>query len=212
MKQQALIPAAAAALVTAFAAAPVSAHNTFTTMTAPAGYVQDLEMRVTHGCKGSPVNAVKIKIPDGVTRVTVNMVRDWKVETKMRKLPKPVPGEGGNMITETVDEIIWSAPKSVIPAMGTYEGFRFRANLPNTPGEMLFFKTINVCEKGDDPYVDLPKAALPAVGAADFGQKLIDFMAATPGPSPFLILEKPTKPQYPWGNATPAPRKVASAR
>ncbi len=193
----------------ALGAMPAVAHNTLTSMTAPAGYVQDLEMRVTHGCKGSPVNAVKIKIPDGVTRVTVNVVRDWKVETKMRKLPKPVPGEGGNMISETVDEIIWSAPKSVIPALGQYEGFKFRAHLPNTPGQMLFFKTINVCEKGDDPYVDLPKSPLPAVGAPDFGQKLIDFMAATPGPSPYLILEKPAKPQYPWGNATPTPRKVA---
>jgi uncharacterized protein YcnI len=202
---------ALAALATAFAAAPALAHNTFTSMVAPAGYVQDLEMRVTHGCKGSPVNAVKIKIPEGVTRVTVNMVRDWKVETKMRKLPKPVPGEGGTMITETVDEIIWSAPKSVIPALGTYEGFKFRANLPNTPGAILYFKTINVCEKGDDPYIDLPKTALPAVGAPDFGQKLIDFMAATPGPAPYLILEKPAKPQYPWGNATPTPRKVAAS-
>lgn len=210
MKRKVLVPAMAA-FATAFAAAPALAHNTFASMTAPAGYVQDLEMRVTHGCKGSPVNAVKIKIPEGVTRVTVNMVRDWKVETKMRKLPKPVPGEGGTMLTETVDEIIWSAPKSVIPALGTYEGFRFRASLPNTPGAILFFKTINVCEKGDDAYIDLPKTALPAVGAPDFGQKLIDFMAATPGPAPYLILEKPAKPQYPWGNATPTPRKVAGA-
>ncbi len=35
-------------------------------MYAPAGYVQDLEMRVTHGCKGSPVKEVNIKIPEGV--------------------------------------------------------------------------------------------------------------------------------------------------
>jgi len=199
--------AAAAAASAAALGAPALAHNTFSAMTAPAGYVQDLEMRVTHGCKGSPVNAVRIKIPEGVTRVTVNMVRDWKVDTKMRKLPKPVPGEGGSMMTETVDEIVWSQPKSVIPALGTYEGFRFRASLPNTPGAIVFFKTINLCEKGDDPYIDLPKTALPAVGAPDFGQKLIDFMAATPGPSPYLILEKPAKPQYPWGNATPTPRK-----
>jgi periplasmic copper chaperone A len=205
-----LVPATAV-LAVAFVAAPAAAHNTLTTMTAPAGYVQDLEMRVTHGCKGSPVNAVRIKIPESVTRVTVNMVRDWQVETKMRKLPKPVPGEGGTMITETVDEIVWSAPRSVIPALGTYEGFRFRAQLPNTPGAILFFRTINVCEKGDDPYVDLPKTPLPAVGAPDFGQKLIDFMAATPGPAPYLILEKPTRPQYPWGNATPTPRKGATA-
>ncbi len=206
-----MLAAATAAVTAVLVATPATAHNTFTSMVAPAGYVQDLEMRITHGCKGSPVNGVKIKIPEGVTRVSVNMVRDWKVETKMRKLPKPVPGEGGTMLTETVDEIIWSAPKSVIPALGTYEGFRFRASLPNTPGAIVFFKTINLCEKGDDPYIDLPKTALPAVGAPDFGQKLIDFMAATPGPAPYLILEKPSKPQYPWGNATPTPRKVAAA-
>lgn len=210
MKNQ-MFAAATAAVTAVLAIAPAAAHDTFTMMTAPAGYVQDLEMRVTHGCKGSPVNSVRIKIPEGVTRVTVNMVRDWKVETRMRKLPKPMPGEGGNMISETVDEIIWSAPKSVIPSLGTYEGFHFRAHLPNTPGEVLFFKTINGCEKGDDPYIDLPKTALPAVGAPDFGQKLIDFMAATPGPAPYLILEKPAKAQYPWGNATPTPRKVAAA-
>ena len=56
---------------------PAFAHNTFTTQYAPAGYVQDLEMRVTHGCKGSPVNSVRIKIPEGVYRVTVNNNRDW---------------------------------------------------------------------------------------------------------------------------------------
>jgi uncharacterized protein YcnI len=179
-------------------------------MTVPAGYIQDLEMRITHGCKDSPVNSVRIKIPEGVTRVSVNVVRDWKVETKMRKLPKPVPGEGGVMITETVDEIMWSAPKSVIPASGRYEGFRFRAQVPNTPGAMLFFKTINGCEKGDDPYVNLPKTPLPAVGAADFAQKLIDFMSETSGPAPYLILEKPAKPQYPWGNAKPASRDAGA--
>jgi uncharacterized protein YcnI len=210
MKNNASI-ALAAALTTALTAGPAISHNTFTAMTVPAGYIQDLEMRVTHGCKGSsPVNSVRVKIPEGVTRVSVNVARDWKVETKMRKLPKPVQGEGGVMITETVDEIIWSAPKSVIPASGSYEGFRFRAHLPNTPGAMLFFKTINGCEKGDDPYVDLPKTPLPAVGATDFGQKLIDFMSATSGPAPFLILEKPAKLQYPWGNAKPSPRDAGA--
>ena len=200
----------AAALTTALSAVPAISHNTFTTMTVPAGYMQDLEMRITHGCKGSPVNSVRIKIPEGVTRVSVNVVRDWKVETKMRKLPKPVQGEGGVTITETVDEIIWSAPKSVIPASGSYEGFRFRVQLPNTPGAMLFFKTINGCEKGDDPYIDMPKTPLPAVGAADFGQKLIDFMSATSGPAPYVILEKPAKLQYPWGNAKPASRDAGA--
>jgi uncharacterized protein YcnI len=200
------VAAAMAALLAGF---PASAHNTLTSMYAPAGYVQDLELRVTHGCKGSAVKQVSVKIPEGVLRVSVAHNRDWQVETKMRKLPKPVPGEGGNMITETVDEIIWKNPKSVIPAMGAWEGFRFRGALPNTPGEILYFRSINVCEQGDDKYVDLPKEAIKAT-TPDLSSKLWSFMTATPGPSAFLILEKPARPQYPF--APPAePKRAADA-
>jgi uncharacterized protein YcnI len=189
------------------AATPALSHNTFTTMYAPAGYLQDLEMRVTHGCKGSPVKEVKIKIPDNVMRVSVGVNRDWEVETKMRKLPKPVPGEGGNMITETVDEIIWKNPKSTIPALGSFEGFKFRAALPDKPGEIVFFRTVNVCVAGDDKYIDLPKEPLNAK-TPDLSTKLFKFMTATPGPAPFLLLEKPSRPQYPF--APPAPPKAAA--
>lgn len=192
------------------AASVAGAHNTFTTFYAPAGYVQDLEMRVTHGCKGSPVKEVRIKIPEGVTRVSAAVSRDWTVETKMRKLPKPVPGEGGNLITETVDEVIWKNPKSPIPALGSFEGFKFRAALPNKPGEIVFFRTVNVCLQGDDKYIDLPKETL-RVGVPDLAVKLGKFMAATPGPSPFLILEKPARPQYPFALPAPPPKPAAAA-
>ena len=188
--------------------APLLAHDTLTSMYAPAGYVQDLEMRITHGCKGSPVNSVRIKIPEGVYRVTVFNTRDWSVETKLRKLAKAVPGDGGNMMTETVDEIIWSNPKSTLPASGFYEGFKFRASLPKEAGTLLFFKTINGCVNGEDKYVDLPAAPLD-MKAADFPKKLFAFISATPGPAPFLILEKPARPQYPWvatGPAAAAPK------
>jgi periplasmic copper chaperone A len=192
----------------ALLAAPLFAHNTLTSMYAPAGYVQDLEMRVTHGCKGSPVKEVRVKIPDGVMRVSVANNRDWTVETRMRKLPKPVPGEGGNMITETVDEIVWKNPKTPIPGLGAFEGFKFRGALPNTPGEILFFRTVNVCEKGDDKYIDMPKEAMKA-NTPGLSDKLWKFMTATSGPAPFLILEKATRPQYPF--APPAEPKRAAA-
>lgn len=201
MKRMIALTFAAAA---AIAAVPAVAHNTFTSMYAPAGYLQDLEMRVTHGCKGSPVKEVKIKIPEGVMRVQVGVNRDWEIETKMRKLPKPVPGEGGNMITETVDEIIWRNPKSTIPALGSFEGFKFRAALPDKPGEIVFFRTVNVCVAGDDKYIDLPKEPLNAK-TPDLSAKLFKFMTATPGPAPFLLLEKPSRPQYPF-----APPKAAA--
>jgi uncharacterized protein YcnI len=188
--------------------ATASAHNTLTSMEGYAGYVTDLEMRVTHGCKGSPVKEVRIKIPAELSRVSVGMTRDWKVETKMRKLDKPVPGEGGAMITEVIDEIVWKDPASVIPAGGTFEGFKFRGALPKEEGKIIFFRTINVCENGDDKYIDLPKEEIK-VTDADFKKKLFAFLTATPGPSPFLITTKAPKPQYPWEPIEATPPKPA---
>jgi uncharacterized protein YcnI len=200
----------AAAVTATLAALPAVAHNNMTSYYAPAGYLQDLELRVTHGCKGSPVKEVKVRIPDGVMRVQVENNRDWQIETKMRKLPKPIPGEGGNMITETVEEIIWKNPKSPMPAGGFFEGFRFRAALPDKPGEIVFFRSINVCVSGEERYIDLPKVALNA-RTPDLGKKLMDFMTATPTPSAFVILEKPSRPQYPF--TMPArPAAAAAAR
>ena len=190
-------------------ATSASAHNTLTSMEGYAGYVTDFEMRVTHGCKGSPVKEVRVKIPEGVLRVSVGANRDWKTEVKMRKLDKPVPGEGGNMITETVDQITWKDPVSPIPAGGVFEGLKFRGALPKEENKIIFFPTINVCETGDDKYVDLPKEELK-VGAPDFKKKLWEFMSATSGPAPFLITTKASKAQYPW-EPMEAPKPKADA-
>lgn len=194
MKTMTMIAAGCAAALTAL---PALAHNNMTSYYAPAGYLQDLELRVTHGCKGSPVKEVKLRIPEGVMRVQVENNRDWQIETKMRKLPKPIPGEGGNMITETVEEITWKNPKAPMPAGGFFEGFKFRAALPDKPGEIVFFRSINVCVSGEERYIDLPKESLNA-RTPDLGKKLMDFMTATPTPSAFVILEKPSRPQYPF--------------
>ena len=175
----------------------LQAHDFIGNTELNAGYSEVIDMNVNHGCKGSPVKAVRVKIPEGVTGVALYNTRDWKVETKLRKLDKPIPGEGGRLITETVDEIMWKDPASPMPASGVFETFKFRASLPDSPGKVLFFPTITVCEQGDDKYVDLPKQELRAE-MLDFGKKLGEFMYATPGPSPFVVLKKPTRPQRPW--------------
>lgn len=197
-----VIALAAGLLVAGIPAA--QSHNTMTAYYAPAGFMQDLELRVTHGCKGSPVKEVRLKIPDGMMRVSAEYNRDWTIEMKMRKLAKPVPGEGGNMLTETVDEIIWKNPRSNLPGSGRFEGFRFRGMIPETVGKIIFFRSVNVCETGEERYVDLPTESLDAKTAA-LPEKLLKFMTATATPSAFMIIEKPTRPQYPF--ATPASKK-----
>jgi uncharacterized protein YcnI len=172
------------------------AHNYLREIEAPAGYVQDVAMRVPHGCKGSPVKQVRVKIPKDVYRVTVEYRDDWDVEVKMRKVDPPVPGDGGRPITETVDEIIWRNPANLLPPDRVGE-FRFRAKLPDEVGRILFFRTLNACEEGDDNYIDLPEMALNLSDPA-FHEKFWSFMTATATPAPYVILTKPVRPQYPW--------------
>ena len=90
-----------------------------------------------------------------------------------------------------VDEIIYTNPKRAMPD-NFYESFRFRAMMPKTPGKILYFRSINVCEEGDDPYVDLPEEDLD-IQDPDFKDKLWKFMTATRTPAPFLILRQPEK-------------------
>lgn len=172
------------------------AHNYLRDIEGPAGYVQDIVMRVPHGCKGSPVNEVRIKIPKDVYRVTVEYRDDWDIETKMRKVEPPVVGDGGRPITETVDEIRWSNPVNLLPPDRTGE-FRFRAQLPDEVGRIVFFRTLNTCVSGDDNYIDLPETPLN-LSDPDFHEKFWAFMTATATPAPYMILTPPPRPQYPW--------------
>lgn len=184
-----------------------SAHNYLLETEAPAGYVRDVVMRVPHGCKGSPVNQVRIKIPEGVFRVTVEHRDNWEISTKMRPVDPPVAGDGGQPITETVDEIVWANPKTLLPADRIGE-FRFRAKLPDDVGRILYFRTLNTCVEGDDNYVDLPEEEL-RLDDPQFHEKFWAFMTATATPAPYLILTKPARPQYPWEWETMADRRHA---
>ena len=194
-----------------FASSVASAHTYFVENYAPAGYKQDMAMRVPHGCKDSPVKEVHVRIPENVMGVTVADNRDWKIEIKTRKLDKPVPGEGGNMVTETVDEIIWKDPKSPLPAMGYFDTFQFRVSLPKEEGSVVWFKSYNVCEKGDDKYVEVPKETMKA-SAPDFAKKMGEFMRSVPGPAPYIVLTKPTRAQYPWETLDMPAATKASAK
>lgn len=183
----------AAALITATAA---SAHNYMTTLRAPAGYMADLEARVAHGCLAEDVKEVRIKIPEGVYRVSPINTRNWEVEVEMREVNPPVPGDGGRPITRTVDTIIWKNPTSVIP-YNRPEGFKFRAKLPNEPGKILFWQMVNICAESRDPYTDLPETALDTKDP-EFAKKFEEFMGSTPHPALYTVLYKPATPQYPW--------------
>lgn len=150
----------------------------------PAGWAQDIEVRVPHGCGGKPTNEVRVKIPEGVMRVTVAHDPDWEVETIMRELDPPIDMGGGFEITKTVDEIIWRG--SGLPS-ARFGRFLFRAFLPEEPGRILWFRTVQRCGE-DELRWDKEKT--------DETQAMGVFLRTVPDSSPFVVLTEPERPQY----------------
>lgn len=171
-------------------------HNFLAESEVPAGYKHDLNLLVTHGCKGSPVKEVRVKIPPEVEGARVHNNHDWDIETIYRPLDEPRRGEGGIMITEVLDQIIWKNPKRPMPD-NMYEAFRFRITVPKEPNKILFFKSINVCEDGQDAYIDMPEEELD-LADPQIKEKMWTFLTATATPSTFVITRPVAKKQYPW--------------
>lgn len=195
MKPTSYVKVAFAAAIGAAFSTGATAHNVLSVNEGQAGYLFPMTINVNHGCKGEPVVGVRLKIPESIVDTKASQKAGWNIEYKMRKLDKPIT-QHGREITEVIDEIYWKDPAQPLATDG-WAAFEFRVRLPDTPGEVLYFKNITVCPKGTDPYVDLPKEALSIKDPA-FPEKAAAFMRATPGPAPLFIVRPKAKNQYPW--------------
>lgn len=178
------IPALAVAALLAGASGAALGHAYVHMTHMPAGWIHDIEVRVPHGCGPLPTNEVRVKIPEGVTRVRAEHSSEWKIDTVMRKLDPPMVMEGGFEVTETVGEIVWSG--SELPP-ARFGRFVFRAALPDEPGRILWFKTTQRC--GDEELrwdKELTDESM-SMGA---------FLRTVPDSSPFVVLTEPERPQY----------------
>jgi len=109
-------------------------------------------LRVSHGCEGSPTIAVQVKLPGGVISVRPQMKPGWTIEIKMRELEQPIEGPHG-IVTEVVDEITWRGG----PLPDAYfDEFGLSMKLPDEPGKILYFPTIQECENGVNRWTEIP--------------------------------------------------------
>jgi len=129
------------------------AHAVINEAEAYAGEFTFVTLRITHGCDALPTREVRLKIPDGVTRVSPRYQSDWAVEKRMRKLAEPYENEIGQLVTETLDEIIWRG--GALPD-GYYGEFQLRVLMPDRAGETLWFKTIQNCDEGTIRWIEVP--------------------------------------------------------
>jgi periplasmic copper chaperone A len=177
MRKSLLLLSTAGALVSASA----SAHVVMEKWEAYAGYQTFMTLAVPHGCGAAPTTEIRLKVPDGIGVIAPAPEAGWKLSMVRKKLDQPRPGEGGRMVTEVVDEVVWTGGNLPTDQLGR---FHFLAMMPNTPGKTLYFKTIQKCSEGETKWVDTVADTEPTWK-----------VWAMPAPSPFVELKAPPGPQ-----------------
>ena len=130
------------------------AHVTLEAKQAPADSYHKVVVRVPHGCNGSPMLALRVQIPEDVTGVKPQPKTGWELKTVKGPLATPIADSHGNMITEGVKEVAWTGGRLLDEH---YDEFVMRVKLPNKPGETLYFKSVQECEKGVHRWIEVPE-------------------------------------------------------
>lgn len=146
------IGAAAAALAAALAV-PALAHVTLDPPHAAADSYFKLNVRVPHGCEGSATLRVRVRIPDGVIDVKPQPKAGWALSTVKTKLDPPIKDSHGRETTEVVSEIVWSGKL----LDEHYEEFGIQMKLPDKPDTLIYFPTVQECEKGVHRWIEIPE-------------------------------------------------------
>ncbi len=128
-------------------------HAVINEGTAVAGRFTFLTLRVTHGCGKASTTEVRMKVPQGVTRVSPRFMEHWIIEKRMRPAALERRDEAGELVREVVDEVIWRG--GPLPD-GYYGEFQVRAMMPDEPGRTLWFPTVQICEEGRIEWIQVP--------------------------------------------------------
>jgi uncharacterized protein YcnI len=156
-------------MVAMAAATPACAHATLDPNQATADSYFKVQVSVPHGCEGSPTLKVRVRIPDSVTGVKPQPKPGWELSIRKEKLEKPFL-DHGRTITEGVAEVTWTGKL----LDENFEVFLMQVKLPDLPGEVLYFPTVQECEKGVHRWIEIPA---PGKTRADYKE-----------PAPFLRL------------------------
>ena len=116
-------------------AAPAWAHVEIVPGQAAAGSRVRLAFEVPHGCGESATTGISVELPAGAS--------------------DPAP-EGAGWATEVDGNVVrWSGGRVDAHALGV---FGLTVTLPNTPGQTIWFRTVQTCEQGAHRWVEIPAA------------------------------------------------------
>lgn len=125
----------ALAIALAGPVAPASAHVTITPSTTAAGARADLAVGFDHGCDGSATTSITVLLPGEVSDVRASGSDRWEVEVG-------------------AEAVVYRAVVP-IPA-GPRDALELSVRLPETPGAVLAFPTVQACEQGEIAWTETP--------------------------------------------------------
>lgn len=159
--------------------AGAQAHVTVQPDQAPAGGFARLDVRVPSEEPTTPTKKVVVQMPSGFADASYEPVPGWRVTVAKRKLAKPIKAADGDMLTDELSRITFTATgKGLGP--GQFQDFGLSLGIPDRPaGTKLTFKALQTYAGGKvvrwigapdsehpAPQVTLVSAAEPAAGAA----------------------------------------------
>jgi periplasmic copper chaperone A len=131
-----------------------AAHVVLAPGEAPAGQSTLLTFSFGHGCEGSATTEIRIQLPESIPVVTPTINPGWDAAKLTEALDSAVEGAHGERVTERVAEVVYTA-KTPIPD-GYRDTFVLSLTLPDTPGETIYFPTIQTCEQGETAWIEIP--------------------------------------------------------
>ncbi|WP_207480571.1 YcnI family copper-binding membrane protein [Arenibaculum pallidiluteum] len=134
------------------AAGPVAAHVGLAVTEAPAGSSYKAVLKIGHGCAGSPTREIRVRVPHGMRAAKPMPKPGWNLETVVGPLARPYQ-DHGRTVSEGVTEIRWSGG-SLDDAH--YDEFVFVGRLPEEPGKVLYIPVVQLCEKGEHRWIEVP--------------------------------------------------------
>ena len=120
---------------------PAAAHVTLVPSTTEAGAMSTLELEVPHGCAGSATTSLSVRLPEGVSEVSVGSTERWAA----------VHADGA--VTFTTDHPLPDAMR---------EHVELSVRLPDSAGDRLDFPIVQRCQEGEAAWTEVAEDAASA--------------------------------------------------